>query len=134
MNVSMDNRDTMSSSSETSQLLTDQNTLMSSLAANYIKLDSLPKPYDSVFELIQRYLQFELFIDRACALDKLTESTIKQVYQVLKYYIQDEQAKELFDEGFLCSCISRFLSACVKQRVTDMRLSKLVRLVVIFLL
>jgi hypothetical protein len=52
LNLSQDNRDTMSSSSETSQLLTDQNTLMSSLAANYIKLDSLPKPYDTVFELI----------------------------------------------------------------------------------
>lgn len=92
VNSSVELKETQSTSSESSQLLTDAQSLMSSLASNYIKLDNLPKPFDQVFDLIQKYLQLDLFICAASNVE-LTETTFKLIYKALKHsfdYVKDE--------------------------------------------
>lgn len=90
------------------------------------------KPYDYVLELIQRYLQFDLFISLACTCEK-SEKLVKQVYKVIKHHIEDEVSKD-YDEAYFCTALTRFLDSLHQAQVRDQRLTKLARQAVIYIL
>jgi len=74
---------------------------------------------------------FELYINLGSRLDQ--DHMFRQVYHMLKHIVEDDLTKE-YDEAFLCDTISIFLDSCCLSKVKDAKLSKLVRIVVIFLL
>jgi len=61
------------------------------------------------------------------------ENTFRKVYKFLKLVV-DENLIIVYDEAYLCSAFSWYLSTCAEKKVKDTKLNKFVRLVVIFLL
>jgi hypothetical protein len=70
-------------------------------------MESINKPYDEVFLLIQRYMILDLYLK----LGSKQIDCFKSVYQLIKHMVEEDLTQD-YDEAYLCSSFAYYLDQC----------------------